>query len=286
MITVFTPAYNRRVELERLYESLLNQSNVNFEWLIVDDGSKDDTKKYINNIKKDNKININYIYKENGGKQSAYNVGLEKAKGNIFLCIDSDDILKDNILTDIQEDFMNINTNKKIGGIAYLQGYINNRDKIIGSKFPGNLKEINYFDIYHKYKVTGDKLIVLKMSVARQYPFPLIEGEKFVPEALVFNRISLKYDFECINVVAAYKEYTENGLTNNYFNLVKRNPLGNRLYFMEQYNLDKSMYNIYGYILFSIYGKISFSDMIREHSNKLGIILLYLPTLIMSKVKK
>ena len=98
MITVFTPSYNRKNELKKLYDSLLKQDNKDFEWLIVDDGSSDDTGSYIKKIKKDNKININYIYKENGGKQSAYNMGLDKAKGNIFLCIDSDDILKKNIL--------------------------------------------------------------------------------------------------------------------------------------------------------------------------------------------
>ena len=92
MITVFTPSYNRKKELSILYSSLLNQEKDIFEWLIIDDGSSDDTKEYITKLKKEAKIKINYIYKENGGKQSAYNVGLSNAKGDIFLCIDSDDI--------------------------------------------------------------------------------------------------------------------------------------------------------------------------------------------------
>ena len=94
MITVFTPTYNRRKELENLYISLINQTENDFEWLIVDDGSSDDTKKFINKLIKENKINIKYVYKENGGKQSAYNRGLVEANGDIFLCIDSDDILE------------------------------------------------------------------------------------------------------------------------------------------------------------------------------------------------
>ena len=286
MITVFTPSYNRRKELKKLYDSLLKQDYSNFEWLIVDDGSSDDTEEYIKELKKKNKININYVYKENGGKQSAYNMGLKKAKGDIFLCIDSDDILKTNILKKINKDFEKYEDNNRIGGIAYLQGYISDKNKLIGTKFPDDVEVINYFDIYHKYGVKGDKLIVLKTKVAKKYYFPIIEGEKFIPEALIFNRISLKYDFVCINEIAAYKDYLDSGYSNNYFNLVKRNPKGNMLYFKELYSLDKSIYNIYGYILFGIYGKISFRDLVREHSAKILVIVMYLPTLIISLLRR
>ena len=286
MITVFTPTYNRKNELTNLYNSLLEQDYCDFEWLVVDDGSIDETSKYIKQLKKEKKININYIYKENGGKQSAYNKGLDYAKGEIFLCIDSDDVLKENILSIIAKDFEQIKENKKIGGIAYIQGYINNRNKTIGTQFPNDSQEINYFDIYHKQKVRGDKLIVLKTNVAKEYYFPIIDGEKFVPEALVFNRISRKYNFIVKNTIAAYKEYLNEGYSNNYFNLVKKNPLGNMLYFKELYDLEKNIYNIYGYILFGIYGKVKFHDILKEHQAKVLIILLYIPVLIISKIRK
>ena len=286
MITVFTPTYNRKNELINLYNSLLEQNYHDFEWLVVDDGSTDETQKYLKQIKKEKKININYIYKENGGKQSAYNKGLDYAKGEIFLCIDSDDILKKNILYTIAKDFEKVKKNKKIGGIAYIQGYINDKNKIIGTTFPNDNQEINYFDIYHKQKVRGDKLIILKTSVAKEYYFPLIEGEKFVPEALIFNRISRKYNFIVKNIIAAYKEYLNEGYSNNYFNLVKRNPLGNMLYFKELYDLEKKIYNIYGYILFGIYGKVKFRDILKEHPAKILIILLYIPVFIISKIRK
>ena len=286
MITVFTPTYNRKEELSNLYKSLLEQNYHDFEWLIVVDGSIDETKKYLKKLIKEQKININYIYKENGGKQSAYNEGLNNAKGEIFLCIDSDDILKENILSTIDKDFKKIKKNKKIGGIAYIQGYINDRDKIIGTPFPNDNQETNYFDIYHKQKVTGDKLIVLKTSVAKEYYFPLINGEKFIPEALIFNRISKKYNFIVKNNIAAYKEYLTEGYSNNYFNLVKRNPLGNMLYFKELYELEKNIYNVYGYILFGIYGKIKFRNLLKEHQAKILIILMYIPVFIISKIRK
>lgn len=286
MITVFTPTYNREKELINLYNSLLTQKNVEFEWLIVDDGSKDNTKKIIKKLQKENKININYVYKENGGKQSAYNCGLDNALGDIFICIDSDDILMDNVLYKIKQDFDKIKKDNNIGGIAYLQSYIRDKDKIIGTKFPQDNMVDTYFNIYHKHKVSGDKLIVLKTSVAKEYYFPLIEGEKFVPEALIFNRISLKYNFKFINEIMACKEYLDSGYSNNYFSLVKRNPKGNMLYFKELYNLEKNLYNIYGYILFAVYSKTSLKEILSEHPSKINIILMYIPVWIISKIKK
>lgn len=286
MITVFTPTYNRKKELVALYKSLTKQDSKIFEWLIVDDGSTDSTKEYIQTLKKQGKININYIYKENGGKQSAYNMGLDKAKGNIFLCIDSDDILKDNILTKINDDFKKIKNNKNLAGIMYVQGYISNQKKIIGSLFPEDNMIDTYFNIYHKHKVTGDKLIVLKTETAKEYYFPMIKGEKFVPEALIFNRISLKYNFICKNDIAAYKEYLINGYSSKYFELVKKNPIGNTLYFRELYNHEKKLYNVYGYILFCIYGKKKFKKILKEHPNKIAVFLLYLPTLLIAKIRK
>lgn len=285
MITVFTPSYNREVELEKLYKSLLKQDIDDFEWLIVDDGSTDNTKSYINKIKKANKIKINYVYKENGGKQSAYNVGLDSAKGDIFLCIDSDDILKDNVLGLIKKDFDDIGDNN-ICGVMYLQSYISAKDKIIGSKFPKDDMIISYYDVYNKYKVTGDKMIVFKTAVAREYYFPIIDGEKFIPEALIFNRVSLKYKFLCRNVVVASKEYLEGGYSSKYFSLVKRNPLGNSLYYLELYNFSQSLYNIYGYILFSIYGKKKLRNMLKEHPAKVMIILMYIPVWVLSLIRR
>lgn len=286
MITVFTPSYNRKHLLKDLYESLLVQDTDNFEWLIVDDGSKDDTEAYIKELKKENKININYIYKANGGKLSAYNVGLDNAKGDIFLCIDSDDIFKENVLAKIESDFKEIRNNKEIAGIMYVQNYTNDKSKTIGTPFKQDGLIDTYYNIYNKHNVTGDKLIVFKTEVAKKYHFPIIEGEKFVPEALIYNRISSKYKFKCSNYVTSYKEYLEQGYSNNYFKLVKRNPLGNMLYYKELFDIKKSLYNIYAYILFGIYGKKSLSYMLKEHPAKVRIILLYIPVFIISKIKK
>ena len=285
MITVFTPSYNRKKELNNLYNSLLKQDTNDFEWLIVDDGSSDNTKEHISKLKKEKKITINYYYKENGGKQSAYNYGLNKAKGDIFLCIDSDDVLKENILKTVISDFEAIKDNDDICGVAYIQDYIKKPGEIIGSKFKQDKETENYYNIYYKDKVTGDKLIVLKTDIAKKYPFPMIEKEKFVPEALVFNRLAKKYKLYCRNIFAASKDYLADGYSNKYFDLVKRNPQGNRLYFKELYSFNKSLYTIYGYILFSIYSHINFKTILKEHPAKIRIVLMYLPTLVVSIIR-
>lgn len=283
MLSIITPTYNRAKELERVYESLKNQTSKNFEWLIIDDGSKDETKKIIKNFLKSKDFKIEYIYKENGGKPSAYNRGVEIANGEVLICLDSDDLLTKEAVKTINDDYKEIKNNTEIAGLVYNCTDLNT-NKTIGTNLPNNVID-TYYNIYEKHQVKGDKLQVIKKEIAIKYPFPIINKEKFVPEALVNNRISLKYKFLYKDKNLMIKEYLDNGYSANYFNLVKKNPLGNRLYFKELYDYKKSFYNVYGYILFSIYGKIKFKEMLKEHKAKLKIIILYIPVLLISKVK-
>lgn len=283
MITVFTPTYNRKEQLKQLYLSLLKQEGADFEWLIVDDGSTDETNDLIHELQNENRININYVYKENGGKQSAYNIGLDYACGDIFFCIDSDDVLKEGSLLEITNDFEEVSNN--VAGVMYLQGYISDKNKVIGNGFPADNLVTSYYNVYHKYGVTGDKLIVFKTEIAKEFYFPIFEGEKFVPEALIYNRMSRKYNFVCKNTIMAYKEYLNDGYSANYFNLVKRNPKGNALYYLEAYNFNKSFYNVYGYLLYSFYAKKNFKEIF-EHPSKIKTGILYFPVKLLSIVRR
>ena len=139
--------------------------------------------------------------------------------------------------------------------------------------------------MYNKYKVKGDKLFTFKISVIKDYRFPIIEGEKFIPEALLYNRISQKYVFMCKNFVAASVNYLESGYSANYFNLVRKNPKGNRLYYKELVEIDNKLYNIYAYILFSFYSKVKFKNILNDSKYKFKVLLLYIPVYIIYKIR-
>ena len=283
-LTIFTPTYNRASTLDRLYKSLIKIKKIDFVWLIVDDGSTDNTKELIDKFKTENKININYVYQENGGKMKAFNKAIDICNSNYFMTIDSDDMIYDKFTDNFFADTSKIKDIENVAGIVYLTIDMNGENKIIGSKMPDDTI-CKFYDIYNKYGVTGDKCIVWKANILKQYHYPIIEGEKFIPDAYLMNDVSNKYNFMTINHIGTMVEYQTDGYSANYFQLVKRNPKGNRLYFKQLYQIKKSWYNVYGYILFSIYAKYKFTDILREHSNKIMVIVLYIPTLLISIFK-
>lgn len=285
MITIFTPTYNRKNELKNLYNSLLKQTYKDFEWLIIDDGSKDDTDLLISKIIKEGKIKINYIYKENGGKMSAVNMAHKKAMGSIFITVDSDDVLVEDVLSTIVKDFDNVKNDKSLAGIVYQCSYKNNPNQPLAINLPKSGTICTYNELHTKYGVKGDKSTAWKTSVLRDYQFPIFEGEKFVPDDYLMNNISRKYKIIIYDTIVTNVEYLENGLTNNYFQLVKKNPKGTSLYFRELYDFDNSLYNVYAYVLFSIYSKYKFVEIIKNHPAKFKVAILYIPTLILSKLR-
>ena len=230
--TIFTPTYNRKMLLNKLYKSLQNQTYKDFEWIIVDDGSTDDTGEIVKEFLKEEKIDIQYYYKENGGKQRAYNFGVEKAKGELFICLDSDDEYIPKGLEIIEKYWKKYEGDREIVGMGYLSMYPDG--EIIGTAFPLNEMVETQFNIYNKYKVKGDKGLMFRTEIIKEYPFPVYEGEKFITEAVVYNRISEKHKMLYINEKIEIKEYQENGLTSGYNSLLLRNPKGQALYHNER----------------------------------------------------
>jgi glycosyltransferase involved in cell wall biosynthesis len=226
-LTVFTPTFNRAYCLDILYQGLCNQTNKNFIWLVIDDGSSDNTKELIQSWKNENKIEIEYIYKQNGGMHTGHNTAYDNIKTEICTCIDSDDSMPNDAVEHILKSYQDIKDNPKIAGLVGLDVFKNN--EIVGSKFPKNLDLSTLTDIYEKYKVTGDKKLVLKTDVVNQYPrYPEFEGEKFVPLGILYLMIDQKYKLKCINQQLCIVEYMEDGSTRNIFKQYKRNPKGFR----------------------------------------------------------
>ena len=236
MITVFTPTYNRGHLLQRLYESLCHQTFNDFEWIIIDDGSVDNTEDVVNTFISENKIDIKYIRQENGGKHRAINHGVRVAKGELFFIVDSDDLLPVDSLETIYQTYKDIRNEKSYGGMSGLDGFIDGR--IIGNGLPQNTIDCNSIEIRNKYYVTGDMSEVFRTDVMKEFPFPEIEGEKFCPEVLVWNRIAQKYKLRYINKIIYTAEYQQEGLTSNIVKIRMKSPIASMMCYAEMNRLN------------------------------------------------
>ncbi len=213
MITVFTPTYNRVHLLRRLYESLIGQTVYNFEWLVVDDESTDNTKIFLEEVSSSSlPFSFRYYVQMHGGKHRAINLALKQAKGEYFFIVDSDDWLPENAIELI------IGWLKGIQGLPALCGIAGQKaladGKPVGSSFQGK----EYVDASSlerkKLHIEGDKAEVFNTEVLRKHPFPAFDGEFFVTEAVCWNAIAADgYKLRWYQEPIYYCEYLEDGLT-------------------------------------------------------------------------
>ncbi|MEJ7158594.1 glycosyltransferase family 2 protein [Staphylococcus caprae] len=214
MLTIFTPTFNRAHTLPRLYESLLKQTNHNFEWLIVDDGSKDDTEEIVKTFSEEH-FKIRYIKQENGGKHIATNVGLKSAQGDLFTVLDSDDWFYPDAVEFFNTQF---NKFKSMKALITLDTYEDGT--VIGEKLPP-LTKVNWVDLRYKYKVRHDKCYVFKTNAIRNMTFPQYGKSRHMPPSYQWFEFSELYDCYLANKNTKYVEYQEYGISSkvksNYF---------------------------------------------------------------------
>ena len=222
MITIMTPTYNRAYILGNAYNSLRNQSSFDFEWIIVDDGSTDDTEQIVMKwIAEEKNFSIIYEKQKNGGKHRAVNRGVALAHYDYFFILDSDDTLTDNAVAKIHEWIAGIAGLRGFAGIAGLRGFAGiaglkgNADVAIG----GTPQE-EYIDATNlerkKYGLLGDKAEIYKTEILKQYPFPEFEGENFIRESAVWDHIAKDgLKIRWFNEIIYLCEYIEDGLTKN-----------------------------------------------------------------------
>lgn len=244
-ISILTPTYNRGKLLLPLYESLKNLTFEDFEWLIVDDGSEDDTEQYALSWIADNIQNaefpIRYIKKSNGGKHTAINRGVREANGELILILDSDDTLPEDSLATIAQYYEQCKGYKDCAGVCGLMAH--HDGQLIGTGFPKDpmYESALQFRYAEKGNVTGDLLEVYKTSVMREFPFPEIENEKFCPESLVWNRIANKYKLFCFNKVIYYRDYLEGGLTSKIVRIRMNSPIASTMTYAEMLDYNISL---------------------------------------------
>ena len=244
-ISILTPTYNRGKLLLPLYESLKNLTFENFEWLIVDDGSEDDTEQYAlswiaHNIE-NAEFPIRYIKKSNGGKHTAINRGVREANGELILILDSDDTLPEDSLATIAQYYEQCKGYKDCAGVCGLMAH--HDGQLIGTGFPKDpmYESALQFRYAEKGNVTGDLLEVYKTSVMREFPFPEIENEKFCPESLVWNRIANKYKLFCFNKIVYYRDYLDGGLTSKIVRIRMNSPIASTMTYAEMLDYNISL---------------------------------------------
>lgn len=233
-ITILTPAYNRASLLPRLFDSLLRQTFKDFEWIVVDDGSTDNTHEVLASIKErcGDAFPMTCLYKENGGKHMAINMGVTRAQGELFFIVDSDDMLPPNALAIVAEEWRPISGDSNFGGVAGLDIAMDTRE-VIGSGLPQEHIDCNAIDIRYRHHVTGDMKEVFRTEVLREFPFPEFAGERFCPEQLVWFRMARRYRLRYINKPIYIADYQPDGITAGITRARMRNPSASMLTYAE-----------------------------------------------------
>lgn len=224
LITVFTPTFNRKNCIEHCYRSLQRQSSHNFEWLIIDDGSSDDTESLINQWQLiEESFPIRYIYKENGGLHTGYNVGIENATTELFMCIDSDDWLPDNAIENIERIWASIDHNKYVGIIGIDQ---NENGDCIGGLFPDGIDEMYLYEKLTKYKIPGDKKMVHRTELLKKVaPMPVYPGEKFFNPSYMMYQLDQFGKLYVTNDCFCIVNYQPDGMSSNFYKQLRNSPL-------------------------------------------------------------
>lgn len=224
-ITVFTPTYNRAYCLPQLYMSLCRQDSEDFEWLVVDDGSTDNTAELVQQWKNEKKIPITYLYKENGGMHTAHNTALKNISTELNVCIDSDDYLAENAIQSILNCW-DKNKESKYAGIVGLNAYKNGKT-VSNKPFPSGIKSGKYAQLKNKYGLVGDVKFVYSTEVIKKYAeYPVFPNENFTPLGYKYAIIDQDYDLLFLNEKLCVVEYMEDGSTKNIFRQYFKNPKG------------------------------------------------------------
>ena len=224
-LTVFTPAYNRAGTIKRTYQSLLNQDNKDFIWLVIDDGSVDNTGELVKGwMKEDNGFEIQYIYKHNGGMHTAHNTAYENIHTELNVCIDSDDALAPGAVSSIYHKWQEVK-DKGYAGIIGLDADMNTGE-VIGTGFPEGMKETTLTGFYAAGG-KGDKKLVYRTDVINKYPaYPVFEGEKYVALAYKYRLIDQDYKLAVLNKVLCNVEYQPDGSSATMYQQYVKNPKG------------------------------------------------------------
>ncbi|MCR4892648.1 MAG: glycosyltransferase family 2 protein [Lachnospiraceae bacterium] len=315
-LTVFTPSYNREKLLPRLYRSLCRQNSTDFLWLIVDDGSTDGTGELVEGWRRENRIPIRYIRRQNGGKMRAHNTGVLACETELFVCLDSDDYFSDTAVEDILERWKRVSGSRRIAGIVAHKG----RDEthtLYGELFPGERAGDSrkaglrpclmsyypycrscYRDCYGKraeeeggnvpaesslsalYRMgfRGETTLVFRTEILKRYLFPEIPGEKYVPEDYVYDQIDRKYRLSVLPKILTICELVESGYSDRVDELRRQNPTGWYLYYVNRSRYESRLSLKLKYMSHCLrFRRIAYAPAVRRHPLPKALAIAGLP---------
>ena len=235
-LTVFTPAYNRAEFLPRLYESLLQQVQGEFEWLVVDDGSSDNTEHMVQEFATENRVPIRYVKKKNGGKHTAHNLAVKEAVGEWFFCVDSDDFLAPSAICNILKA-LEVADHQVAGLVGYKE---DSKGDLLCTRLPQGAAG-GMYSLMNQFGGSGEYALLFRTDVLRTMPFPEIRGERFVTERVLYDRLELAGHTLCVlDKVLQVCEYQPDGLSSNSYRLMAQNPTGYQIYHAQRLDLVSS----------------------------------------------
>lgn len=232
-LTIFTPTFNRAYTLGDLYESLKKQTSKNFEWVVVDDGSTDDTEALVKKWIAEEAVDIVYKKQPNQGKHIAINTGVKIATGELFFTVDSDDFLSPDATEKILSHWKKYGAGKEnVSGIISYRRFRDGR--FIGKLIPREVQYCTLRDTSQKFDSHGDKVVVYRTDILRCYPYPQFEREKFLGESYVYNLIDDHYTMSIMDDAIYCCEHRPDGLSFDFRRLYRNNPKGFYLIFSQQ----------------------------------------------------
>lgn len=237
-ITVFTPTYNRQSYLRPLFESLIKQDYRDFEWVVVDDGSGDDSFLELERLYSEQRIAMQYIRQNNSGKHVAINRGVQMARGELFFIVDSDDTVVEGALAAIAAQWEAVQALPNVADFAGVCGMRVYQDgRVIGGEVDYQILDVDAITYRFGLGYKGDRAEVVRTSVMADYPYPHIPGERFCADALMWNRVGRTFKLRFFDVPLIVCEYLPGGITDTSVKLRKQSPRCSNMYYAEMKHL-------------------------------------------------
>ena len=273
--TIFIPTFNRSHTLDRALESAAAQTHRDFEVVIIDDGSEDDTRQLVQRWQKRADFTLRYYWQANQGKFAAHNKAIGCASGYFFVLLDSDDTLLPQALERFDFHWRSIPDDQK-DGFAGVAGLCLDHDgKIYGDRYPLEVIDTTYLEIVKRYKISGEKRNALRTDVLRQYPYPIFDGESFIRDDLIWKRMARRFKLRCFNEAVQIIDHQAEGLSANAISNRLKNPKGFRYYFLEEINQYSSLTGRYfrfkyhsKFVRYSLHCKIGLRQQYAEVRSK------------------